>query len=294
MHNHATPSHRAVSHVGVVAIIAVQLAAAGAAFASSAGAGIVVGRGIDGVQLLQSKPQVRTRLGAFPCNCGTATWSYVAHAGDNSPVAGVAFTHTGLVNEVFAFGSRTKNHLLTARGVGLGSTLANVQRAYESARCDRIAEAKATGGPPSGRCAIVTRLRNDDADTVFIASDGDHSLPGSIYDVAVDVLSAASTETISLSVSPKPARNGRRAWATVSVVVTSTSFYDFPSGLRIAGDRVTLTSTSRAVRLGRVSDHQNGTYTATIMSARDASGIVTLTASDGAVSQRVKLSLARL
>ncbi|MGO9976528.1 MAG: hypothetical protein ACLP01_27705 [Solirubrobacteraceae bacterium] len=279
----------------VAVVAAAQLALCGAALASSPSGAIVVGRGIDGVQLRQTKAQVESRLGVFPCDCDRIVWSYVGFAGAQSPVSGVEFTESGVVNEVFAIGSRTENHLTTARGVGLGSTLSSVERAYKSAGCSLVPGAKATGGPPSGRCAIVTRLGVYDADTVFIASDGDHSLPGSVYDVAVGLLSSAGAATISVSVSPKPvAKHTSSSSATVAVVVQSLPFYEFPNGLGIAGDPVRLTSTSRALRFSRVSDHGNGAYTATITRSRRSTGVVRLTASDGAVSQSVKLSLATL
>ncbi len=294
-HNHMRLPHPGRIRWAVVAlIVAVQLAACSPALAAGAGAGIVVGRGIDGVQLLQTKTQVKSRLGAFPCNCYRTVWSYVdvGYASNTSPVAGVDFTRGGLVNEVFAFGSRRKNHLLTTRGVGLGSAITSVQRAYKNAGCALVLAPKTKPGPPSGLCAIVTRLGASDADTEFDAPD-DGATAGSVNEVSVYLLAPASAETIKLSVARQPVTISQRLSAKLAVAVESPPFFDFPNGLGIAGDHLRLSITGKGERIGRVTDRGNGTYTATITSPGSV-GVVTLSATDGAASAKLKLSRAKL
>ncbi len=273
-------------------LAAAPLALAAAALAAPASHAIVVGRGIDGVQLGQTRAQVRSRLGEPPCGCDGDVWLYGGAGYRASPVAGVDFAPGGGVVEVFALGSRTANHLTTSSGVGLGSTLASVEHAYRSAQCYFIPGGARHGGPQNGRCAIVSRSGASDADTAFIAGAGEDANPGAIDEVAVDVLASAAAETIKVSISPKSIPAGRASTAKLTVVVRSPAFYDFPNGVGIAGDHLKLSSTDRRERISRLADHGNGTYTATITSSSSV-GVAKITATDGAVSGRAKLRQAR-
>ncbi len=271
----------------LVALIAfIALVAGGSAVASPTSHVIIVGRGIDGVALGQTKAQVKRRLGD-DCFCSMESWIYSGVGYGTPPVGGVDFTPNGDVSEVFAFGSRTHNHLTTSTGVGLGSTLASVERAYKSARCYFLL-APMKNGPKNGRCVIVSRLGDSDAATMFAAGTGSDAIPGSVDDVVVYVLASAATESITVSVSPKSIPSGRESTATVTMVVTSQPFFDFPNGVGIAGDHVKLSSTFRGERIGRVTDHGNGTYTATI-TASAAAGVAKIQATDGAATGQAKL-----
>lgn len=273
--------------LAALAVVAPFAAAGTVASASSVSRAIVVGRGIAGVQLGQTKAQVRSRLGAPPCGCDSDFWLYAGAGSGSPPVAGVGFATNGGVAEVFAYGGRATNDLRTARGVGLGSTLAAVAHAYTDARCAILPVAR-RGGPRDGRCAIVSRTGQSDADTVFIAQAGGDTVAGAIDEVAVDLLGTAAADTIKVSVAPRSIHARRTATAKLTVAVTSEAFYDFPNGVGIAGEHLRLSTTDRGERIGRVTDHGNGTYTATI-TASTVVGTATITASDGAAAGRGQL-----
>jgi hypothetical protein len=268
---------------------AVTLTVGAAALAASGSRGIVLGRGIDGVQLGQTKDQVRSRLGAPPCGCDSDFWLYGGSGYSRPIVAGVGFGRNGGVDEVFAYGSRTENHLVAAGGVGLGSPLTSVPKAYKTAQCYFVSASRSKSAPEDGRCVIVSRLGQSDADSTFIAGAGDDSVLGAINEVAVDILAAASFETIGVSVSPHTITATSTSQAKLTIVVTSPPFYDFPNGVRIAGDRLTISFNHRGERVSRVSDHGNGTYTATLTGSSSA-GVVKIAVSDGAATGHVALA----
>jgi hypothetical protein len=264
------------------------LAIGSAAVASTANHAIVVGRGIYGVELGQTKAQVIRRLGAPRCGCESGSvWIYNFVGYSTPPVAEVDFAQSGVVSDILASGGLTENHFTTARDVGLGSTLASIERAYRSARCYFVPGTR-TRGALNGRCVIVSRFGDSDADTAFLADAGYPAVRGVVSSVSVDLLGSATAETIKLSVTPRSIPAGRKSTAKVTVVVTSPPLFDFPYGVGIAGDHVRVSSTDRGERIGRLTDHGNGTYTATITSSRSV-GVAAITATDGAVSARAKL-----
>ncbi len=274
---------RAVPFVAITA----ALAFAGAAAASTARVTIVIGKGIDGVAIGQTKAQVMRRLGTYHCLCGRLIWNYVLDGYALPPVDDVQFARNGTVDQILAREGGPGDRLATSRGVGYGSTLAAVTHAYGSANCFRLPSVAHSMAPHAGRCAIVSRDGPNDVFTVFVAQYIVGPQAGRIDEVGIGVLGSASTEVITVSAAPARVQAGRMS-ATVTATVTSPSFYDFPLGVGIAGDRINLTSGIRGYRFGRVRDHGNGTYTATITGPKPA-GALRITASDGSASGSLKV-----
>lgn len=121
------------------------------ALAPAASASIVVGRSIDGVKLGDSQARVRQVLGK-PASTAQG-WDYLKGLEGR-----VSFDAHGHVRGIWTGSPKQK----TSRGIGVGSSLAKLKRAYPHIRCT-------TGpfGPQSLVCVIRSRLHGRKVETSF-------------------------------------------------------------------------------------------------------------------------------
>jgi len=118
---------------------------------------IVVGQGIAGVRLGESEAQVQKALGtpAYKTQEGKdSSWGY-----PKAPLEGrIGFDQYGRVNGMWT-GSR---HQKTSKGIGPGSSLAQLHKVYPTAKCS-------TGpfGPKSVICALKSKYHGRTVETSF-------------------------------------------------------------------------------------------------------------------------------
>jgi hypothetical protein len=127
--------------------------------ATSAGATIIVGRSIAGVALGASEAQVTQTLGAPtlrqpPDVEGNIEWNYA-----KPPLLGALGLRNGSVIGLWTSSRRQK----TAKGVGPGSSLAQVRHAYPKATCS-------TGpfGPKAVACTLYSTDGGRGVETIFM------------------------------------------------------------------------------------------------------------------------------
>jgi hypothetical protein len=128
------------------------------ATAPSALATIVIGQSIAGVKLGESQSQVTAQLGAPtfarpPDYQGAIEWNYA-----KPPLLGaMSFAHGELVSMW-----TLSTHQKTSQGVGVGSSLAQVRKAYPKAKCS-------TGpfGPKSLICIVKSNYNGRVVETGF-------------------------------------------------------------------------------------------------------------------------------
>jgi len=130
----------------------------GALLAPAAEAKIVVGRGIAGVTIGQTEAQVTSELGApgteQPADSqGITTWNY-----SEQPLMGTVSFAGGKVDGIVTYSMHQK----TNKGVGVGSSLAKVRKAYPKIKCS-------TGpfGPESAVCTVKSRVGGKVVETSF-------------------------------------------------------------------------------------------------------------------------------
>jgi hypothetical protein len=138
----------------VISVLAVT------ALASSASASIVVGQSIAGIKLGASQAQVTAVLGAptlqqAPDTKGSVEWNYA-----KQPLLGaISFAAGGELDSMWTSSKRQK----TNKGVGPGSSLVQVRKAYPKAKCS-------TGpfGPKSVICVLKSKANGRAVETSFL------------------------------------------------------------------------------------------------------------------------------
>lgn len=142
----------------IVAALGLLLTAGVLAAAPAALAKIVVGQSIAGVKLGNTEAQVTQVLGSPslmqpPDSQGVTAWNYV-----KPPLLGVVSFTNGGVSGMWT-GSK---HQKTSKGVGPGSSLAQVRKAYPKAKCS-------TGpfGPKSLICTLKSKYGGRTVETTF-------------------------------------------------------------------------------------------------------------------------------
>ena len=121
-------------------------------------ASIVVGQGIAGVKLGDSEAQVTQILGPPslqqpPDSQGVTSWNYT-----KAPLLGVVSFTNGDATGMWTASKKQK----TSKGVGPGSSLAQVRKAYPKAKCS-------TGpfGPKSLICTLKSKYHGHAVETTF-------------------------------------------------------------------------------------------------------------------------------
>ena len=128
---------------------------------------IVIGRSIGGVSLGQTEAQVKQKVGKPTVKSGSnhgvnlAEWDYGGNPGNLS----VAF---GNIDEGVVLVEAHYKKYKTNKGVGIGSTLAQIQTAYPDAKCEFGSgpTGEAPDGPPT--CVIQSEYKGGPAYTSFI------------------------------------------------------------------------------------------------------------------------------
>lgn len=122
------------------------------AFAPSALASIVIGQSIAGVKLGASEAQVKAVLGP-PTSNANGSLFYPSSVGLRIGITG------GKVNDVLSF----SKHQKTSKGITIGSSRAQMKRAYPQAKC-----AEGPYGPKSLYCAVLVRFHGRKSFTSFL------------------------------------------------------------------------------------------------------------------------------
>lgn len=149
-----------MGRLSLAATLGVVLSAGLLAFAPSAVASIVIGQSVAGVKLGASEAQVSALLGA-PTSKESAGPAYpnVVNLVYPSSV-GLHFTMTnGRVSGALIFSKKQK----TNKGIGMGSSRAQLKRAYPQAKC-----AEGPYGPQSLYCAVLARSHGRKSFTSFL------------------------------------------------------------------------------------------------------------------------------
>ena len=146
--------------ISVVAVLGLLSSAAIMAVAPSALASIVIGQSIAGVKLGDSEAQVTAVLGS-PASKENAGPAYPGVVNIYYPTSvGLHFSMTnGRVSGVLAFSKKQK----TSKGIGMGSSRAQLKRAYPKAKC-----AEGPYGPRSLYCAVLAHFHGRRSFTSFL------------------------------------------------------------------------------------------------------------------------------
>jgi hypothetical protein len=143
--------------------------------AAFAGAKIVVGRGIDRVWLNDTPSQVSLVLGK-PDQANTYPQGTVWYFNKHGHALVVGFNHHHRVTGVYTGNRREK----TNRGVGPGSSLASVRKAYPHIKCSAPGS---TGlGPKAQICTLKSRFVHHRVVTSF-----SFQTPTKGYEVSIDL-----------------------------------------------------------------------------------------------------------
>ncbi len=123
-------------------------------------ANIVIGQSVAGVKLGDTEAQVTAILG-LPTSKESAGPAYPGVVNVRYPTSvGVNFTLTnGRVSGALFFSKKQK----TNKGIGMGSSRAQMKRAYPQAKC-----AEGPYGPKSLYCAVLTRFHGRKSFTSFL------------------------------------------------------------------------------------------------------------------------------
>lgn len=148
------PARRLLAPWAVLGLLAGSMA-----LAPIANARVVLGQSIDGVKLGESQAQVTAQLGPptmeqGPDQRGSMEWNY----GKPPFLGAVTFAANGQLSGMSTSSKQQK----TAQGIGVGSSLAQVRKAYPQAKCS-------TGpfGPKSLICAVRSKYQGRTVETTF-------------------------------------------------------------------------------------------------------------------------------
>jgi hypothetical protein len=149
---------RSISVVAVLGLLSAAIMAA----ASAAEAKIVVGQGIAGVKIGQTPTQVEGMLGSptfkQPPSQALTAWDY-----HRSPLdLQVDFTH-GHVSGMWTAAKQQR----TSKGISIGSSPAQVRRAYPKAKCTPGAGPAPGPGEESLACVVKSRYHGQTVETAF-------------------------------------------------------------------------------------------------------------------------------
>jgi hypothetical protein len=146
--------------INAVAVLLVLSSTGIMATAPSALANIVIGQSIAGVKLGDTEAQMTAVLGP-PESKESAGQAYPGVVNVRYPTSvGVNFTLTnGRVSGALFFSKKQK----TNKGIGMGSSRAQLKRAYPNAKC-----AEGPYGPKSLYCAVLTRFHGRKSFTSFL------------------------------------------------------------------------------------------------------------------------------
>jgi hypothetical protein len=149
-----------VRRKSLAATLCVVLSLGLLAFAPSALANIVIGQSVAGVKLGASEAQVTAVLGA-PERKESAGSAYPGVVNIYYPTSvGLHFTMTnGRVSGALIFSKKQK----TNKGIGMGSSRAQLKRAYPKAKC-----LEGPYGPKSLYCAVLARFHGRRSFTSFL------------------------------------------------------------------------------------------------------------------------------
>lgn len=143
--------------ISVVAVLGLLTSTAILAAAASAQATIIVGQSIDGVKLGESEAQVISTLGVptykMPGREGESSWGY-----PKTLEGRIGFDKQLQVDGMWTI----SRHQKTNKGIGPGSSLAQVKKAYPKVKCS-------TGpfGPKSLICTLKSKLGGRAVETAF-------------------------------------------------------------------------------------------------------------------------------
>jgi hypothetical protein len=148
------PTRRLLGPVAVLGLLAGSMA-----LAPVANARVVLGQSIDGVKLGESRAQVKAQLGAptmeqGPDQHGSMEWNY----GKPPFLGAVTFAANGQLSGMFTTSKQQK----TAQGIGVGSSLAQVRKAYPQAKCSM-----GPFGPTSLICTVQSKYKGRTVETSF-------------------------------------------------------------------------------------------------------------------------------
>jgi hypothetical protein len=162
MKNHGNGRRSAGSRLGAgrSLLSGAAVAMLALALAPIAQANIVIGQSIAGVKLGDSEAQVTAALGP-PTSKESAGPAYPGVVNIYYPTSvGLHFSMTnGRVFGVLDFSKKQK----TNKGIGMGSSHAQMKRAYPKAKC-----AEGPYGPKSLYCAVLTRFHGRKSFTSFL------------------------------------------------------------------------------------------------------------------------------
>jgi hypothetical protein len=149
-----------VRRSSLAAVASLLLSAGLLAFVPSALASIVIGQSIAGIKLGDSEAQVTAVLGA-PESKESAGPLYPGVVNIYYPTSvGLHFSMTnGRVSGALIFSKKQKTH----KGIGMGSSRAQLKRAYPQAKC-----AEGPYGPKSLYCAVLARFHGRKSFTSFL------------------------------------------------------------------------------------------------------------------------------
>ena len=154
------------------ALVVCCLPPAKAATTSGPSKVVVIGQGIGGAHLGDSVAQVKRELGkpsgaTNPKSQLQLEWLYQGRKNwltvlyhDDARVTGMSVM--------------IKRGYRTNKGIGMGSSLAEVRQAYPSAICGKSLDGTTWTGPPY--CRITTRYHEREVDTVFTEIDPPHGV----------------------------------------------------------------------------------------------------------------------
>jgi hypothetical protein len=258
-HVGSAPARRSGKSALVATLAAVTLGLA----PTAAQAQIVVGGGIGGVRIGQTQAQVRQALGAphqLYCWSGTGPscpWqeaNYLQPTKAPSPVAQVLFSKSGRVIDILT----SQGNQRTRAGIKVGSTQAQVRRAYPNAAC---AAQECVLAARSARSAVVT--------TFFLSRH------------TVTAIEVAQADTMTLTLSPRSLNaltpGSSRGESTTTAIITLTDSAGDPEIGVVPQLLVTANAGNRIGSITSLGGLSTGRYSVQVI-ASSHRGPVTITA----------------
>jgi hypothetical protein len=223
---------------------------------------IVLGGGIGGASIGETQAQVRQRLGAphqLYCWSGTGAscrWqeaNYLQSTKVPSPVAQLLFSRSGRVVDILTGRGNQRTHA----GIKVGSTQAEVRRAYPTAAC------------AAQECVLAAKRAHSAVVTTFFLTG---------HTVAAIEVASADTVTLTLSPSSVKASGGPpSAQSTTTATITLTDSAGDPEIGAVPQLIVTASAGNRIGSITPLGGVDTGRYTVQVI-ATSHKGPVTITA----------------